>query len=213
MGYPLDMKCFALFSLLGAALGAPQVLPYGYGFAAYPYAGLPLAYNALHTGLVYPVAEPYVHDAAGDAADDSSPEAEAYVHDPTGDARKKRGADAQILLPGAYPYALPYAYHPLSTGLVYPVAEPYVHDAAGDAAEEYVHDTTGDARKKREADAQVLLAGAYPYAYGYAGLPYAYPVVAPFVAHPNGAVVPLEPKDVVDARADHLKAVAEALKA
>merc|ERR1711962_541100 len=220
--YPLDMKCFALFSLFGVALGAPQVLPYGYGLAAYPYAGLPLAYNALHTGLVYPVAEAYVHDAAGDVAvegspeavayvhdaagdvaddsspeapayvhdatgdvsDNSSPEAEAYVHDPTGDARKKREADAQILLPGAYPYALPYAYHPLSTGLVYPVAEPYVHDASGDAAEEYVHDTTGDARKKREAD-----------------------------AHPNGAVVPLEPKDVVDARADHLKAVAEALKA
>merc|ERR1719376_397339 len=212
------MKCFALFSLFGVALGAPQVLPYGYGLAAYPYAGLPLAYNALHTGLVYPVAEAYVHDAAGDAADDSSPEAPAYVHDAAGDVSDNSSPEAEayvhILLPGAYPYALPYAYHPLSTGLVYPVAEPYVHDAAGDAAEEYVHDTTGDARKKREADAQVLLAGAYhPYAYGYAGLPYAYPVVAPFVAHPNGAVVPLEPKDVVEARAEHLKAVAEALEA
>merc|ERR1712176_502848 len=41
--------------------------------------------------------------------------------------------------------------------------------------------------------------------------PAAYPV-APFVAHPNGAVVPLEPKDVVDARKEHLDAVAEALK-
>merc|ERR1712055_589202 len=133
--YPLDMKCFAVLSFLGVALGAPQVLPYGYGLAAYPYAGLPLAYNALHTGLVYPVAEPYVHDA------------------------------------------------------------------------------TGDARKKREADAQVLLAGAHPYAYGYAGLPLALPVVAPFVAHPNGALVPLEPEDVVKARADHLAAVAEALEA
>merc|ERR1712013_491784 len=223
--YPLDMKCFALISLVGVALGAPApedaaapvVLPYGYGLGAYPYAlpyaGLPLAYNALHTGLVYPVAEPYVHDAAGDVAVDGSPEAEAYVHDTTGDARKKREADAQLLLPAAYPYALPYAYHPLSSGLVYPVAETYVHDASGDVAEEYVHAPAGDARKKREADAQVLLAGAYPYAYGYAGLPYALPVVAPFVAHPNGAVVPLEPKDVVDARADHLKAVAEALKA
>jgi len=238
------MKCLALISLVGVALGAPApedaaapvVLPYGYGLGAYPYAlpyaGLPLAYNALHTGLVYPVAESYVHDAAGDVAvdgspeavayvhdatgdvsDNSSPEAEAYVHDTTGDARKKREADAQLLLPAAYPYALPYAYHPLSSGLVYPVAEAYVHDASGDVAEEYVHDPAGDARKKREADAQVLLAGAYPYAYGYAGLPYALPVVAPFVAHPNGAVVPLEPKDVVDARADHLKAVAEALKA
>merc|ERR1711982_173067 len=74
-----------------------------------PYAGLPLAYNALHTGLVYPVAEPYVHDAAGDVSDDSSPEAEAYVHDTTGDARKKREADAQVLLAGAYPYAYGYS--------------------------------------------------------------------------------------------------------
>jgi len=61
------MKCFALISLVGVALGAPApedaaapvVLPYGYGLGAYPYAlpyaGLPLAYNALHTGLVYPV--------------------------------------------------------------------------------------------------------------------------------------------------------------
>merc|ERR1712193_394271 len=50
----------------------------------------------------------------------------------------------------------------------------------------------------------------YPYAAGYPLLPYAVPV-APFVAHPNGALVPLEPKDVVDARAEHLQAVADAL--
>eukprot|EP00091_Calanus_sinicus_P003995 TRINITY_DN14195_c0_g1_i4.p1 TRINITY_DN14195_c0_g1~~TRINITY_DN14195_c0_g1_i4.p1 ORF type:complete len:141 (-),score=79.43 TRINITY_DN14195_c0_g1_i4:32-397(-) len=97
-----DMKCFAVLCLLGVALSAPApedaaaplVLPYGYGLGAYPYAlphaglayaGVPLAYNALHTGLVYPVAEAYVHDPAGDVADDSSPEAEAYVHDTTGD--------------------------------------------------------------------------------------------------------------------------------
>merc|ERR1711962_1949200 len=64
-------------------------------------------------------------------------------------------------------------------------------------------------RKKREADPQ-LLVGAYPYFHPYAYAPVA---VAPFVAHPNGAVVPLEPEDVVKARADHLAAVAEALKA
>merc|ERR1711884_974485 len=64
-------------------------------------------------------------------------------------------------------------------------------------------------RKKREADPQ-LLVGAYPYYHPYAYAPVA---VAPFVAHPNGAVVPLEPEDVVRARADHLAAVAEALKA
>merc|ERR1712192_136539 len=103
------MKCFALFALASVALarpadeaaavaplvyGAPYgalsygALPYaapGYGlpYAAphVAYAHAPLVYNALDTGLVYPVAEAYVHDAAGDVADNSSPEAEAYVHD------------------------------------------------------------------------------------------------------------------------------------
>merc|ERR1719420_1153649 len=60
----------------------------------------------------------------------------------------------------------------------------------------------------------------YPYVYGkrsaeaeadpqylaYA-LPYVYAVPA-LVAHPNGAVVPVEPADVVKARAEHLAAVA-----
>ena len=91
-------------------------------------------------------------------------------------------------------------------------------------------------RKKRSADAQVVV--GYPYAaYGYAAHPYALAPFAPLVAHPNGAVVPVEPKDVsfiisytcnydifitffsqnlmtivkvVDARAEHLAAVAEA---
>merc|ERR1712218_679936 len=54
-------------------------------------------------------------------------------------------------------------------------------------------------------------AGAYAGAYngwagynnfGYAGYPYA----SALVAHPNGAVVPAEPADVVAARADHLAA-------
>merc|ERR1719384_2764004 len=136
------MKCFALFALASVALARPAdeaaVAPLVYGLPygalgatgyALPYAAPHVAYahapvvyaHPIDSGLVYPVAEPYVHDATGDVSDNSSPEAEAYVHDPTGDARKKREADAQILLPGAYPYALPYAYHPLSTGLVYPV--------------------------------------------------------------------------------------------
>merc|ERR1712079_66055 len=42
---------------------------------------------------------------------------------------------------------------------------------------------------------------------GYYGLPYAY---AGLVAHPNGAVVPVEPADVQAARAEHLAAVASA---
>merc|ERR1740129_1906763 len=54
-----------------------------------------------------------------------------------------------------------------------------------------------------------------PYAYAHhAGYPYAYhhgivPVHAGFaglVAHPNGAVVPVEPAEVVAARAEHLAA-------
>merc|ERR1712055_1265985 len=96
------MKCLALFALLGCALARPQVPvvyaghPVGgvYGLPVYPY-----AHAALHSGVVYPLAAPYVHDATGDVADDSSPDAEAYfhvadvaspeapayVHDPAGD--------------------------------------------------------------------------------------------------------------------------------
>merc|ERR1711926_63277 len=53
-------------------------------------------------------------------------------------------------------------------------------------------------------------AGAYPYAYG-AAYPYAYAGAYPYayaglVAHPNGAVVPVEPADAVAARAEHLAA-------
>merc|ERR1719210_2161476 len=63
--------------------------------------------------------------------------------------------------------------------------------------------------------------GAYPYGaygwagynnFGYAGYPYAgygyagYPYAPALVAHPNGAVVPAEPADVVEARAEHLAA-------
>ena len=36
------------------------------------------------------------------------------------------------------------------------------------------------------------------------------PVTSPFTAHPNGALVPAEPADVVEAREAHLAAVAEA---
>ena len=54
-------------------------------------------------------------------------------------------------------------------------------------------------------------AGAYNgYAGAYAGYPYAgaygYPYAPALVAHPNGAVVPVEPADVVAARAAHLAA-------
>merc|ERR1719300_2105915 len=69
--------------------------------------------------------------------------------------------------------------------------------AAGAAG---VHPAAAVAYGKRSADAQFLT-----YALPYAIAPY-----VPLVAHPNGAVVPAEPADVVEARADHLAAVTEA---
>merc|ERR1712203_184392 len=65
-------------------------------------------------------------------------------------------------------------------------------------------------RKKREAEPQYLAAPYYAHFAPYAFAPVPF---TPLVAHPNGAVVPLEPEDVVKARADHLTAVAEALEA
>merc|ERR1712177_202627 len=73
-----------VYGLPYGALAAPgYALPYAAPHVAYAHA--PVVYNALDSGLVYPVAEPYVHDATGDVADDASPAAEAYVHDATGD--------------------------------------------------------------------------------------------------------------------------------
>jgi len=71
-------------------------------------------------------------------------------------------------------------------------------------------------RKKREADPAVVYAAGGLYGYGYAGLPLLHhvPLLAPFVHHPaSGAVVPAEPLDVVQARAAHLKAHADATAA
>merc|ERR1711892_318491 len=102
-----------------AAAAAPVLLPYGYpGLVAYPYA-VPVYPSILHTGVHYPLAEAYVHDAAGDVADDAAPAAEAYVH-VAGDAA------------------------PAAEAYVHDVAGD-VSDDASLAAEAYVHDTAGDA--------------------------------------------------------------------
>merc|ERR1711887_463179 len=50
-----------------------------------------------------------------------------------------------------------------------------------------------------------VAAVANPY-FGYSGLGAVVPVVAPFTAHPNGALVPKEPAEVEEARAEHLAA-------
>merc|ERR1711988_2029337 len=75
------IKAVLLLSVLGLALALPlpddavalpYILPYHAG--VYPYAGVPLVYAApLESGLVYPVAEAYVHDPTGDVSDDRLP--------------------------------------------------------------------------------------------------------------------------------------------
>merc|ERR1712001_648536 len=69
------------------------------------------------------------------------------------------------------------------------------------------------AAKAEHSAAHGVTAPVAPVA--YAGYPYAYAPFAPvahpgLVAHPNGAVVPVEPADVVAARAEHLAAHAAA---
>merc|ERR1711863_228919 len=69
-------------------------------------------------------------------------------------------------------------------------------------------------RKKREAQVPVnlvtgLTATSYLGPWGFGHLAVA-PVTSPFTAHPNGALVPQEPADVIEAREAHLAAVAEA---
>jgi len=130
--------------------GYPTVAP-----LAWTGAGLPTPLDA--AGLVYPAAEPYIHDPSGDSAVE-------YVHDTAGDRRRR---DAQVPLWG-YPAVAPLAWTgaglptPLdAAGLVYPAAEPYIHDPSGDSAVEYVHDTAGD-RRRRQA------VWAYPGVPGYA---------------------------------------------
>jgi len=65
-------------------------------------------------------------------------------------------------------------------------------------------------RKKREAQLPVNLVTGYAHTPYFGLFGHVAPVVAPFTAHPNGALVPAEPADVVEARAAHLAAVAEA---
>merc|ERR1712098_531560 len=117
------------------------------------------------------------------------------------------------LLPYAVPVA-PFVAHP--NGALVPLEPKDVVDARAEHLQAVADALKPAERKRRSADAQFLASPVLPYTAGYA-LPYAagypfLPYVAPFVAHPNGAVVPLEPKDVVDARAEHLQAVADALK-
>merc|ERR1712112_341346 len=102
---------------------------------------------------------------------------------------------------GVAPVVAPFVAHP--NGALVPAEPKEVVDARAEHL-------AAHAVEKREAQVPVNLvtgysavAGlGYPYHFGYGVAP----VVAPFVAHPNGALVPAEPKEVVDARAEHLAA-------
>ena len=92
---------------------------------------------------------------------------------------------------GAYPYAGSLVGY--ANGAIAPAKTPEV--VAAEAAHFAAHGIAAP------------VAAAYPYAAGYPYAPLAY---AGLVAHPNGAVVPVEPADVVAAREEHLAAHAAA---
>merc|ERR1712024_407439 len=124
------------------------------------------------------------------------------------------GADGLVTYPNGA--VAPFDPNVALAATQHPAAQHYAAKAAYGsfvplAGAANVHPPAAFVYGKRDADPQVHF-GAFPYPY-YAPYAFAPVAVAPFVAHPNGAVVPLEPEDVVKARADHLAAVAEALKA
>merc|ERR1712037_1035210 len=96
---------------------------------------------------------------------------------------------------GAYPGAYAYGAYPYHAGALVPAKTPEV--VAAEQAHFAAHGIA----------APVAAAYGYPYAAGYPYAPLSY---AGLVAHPNGAVVPVEPADVVAAREEHLAAHAAA---
>ena len=102
----------------------------------------------------------------------------------------------------AFGYAAGYPYfgglvgH--ANGAVVPVDTPEVHAA------KVAHAAAGGAVHPVVA-APFAYAAGYPYAYHHGVVP-VHAGFAGLVAHPNGAVVPVEPADLVAARAEHLAA-------
>merc|ERR1712050_73021 len=146
------------------------------------------------------------HNGAVVPADTPAVAAAKLAHANAGGVVNLEGVLAHGYAAG-YPYGYAGYFGGLvghANGAVVPVDEPAV------VAAKAAHAAAGGA-----IHAPVAYAGyAAGYPYGYdAGYPYGAPVHAGFaglVAHPNGAVVPVEPADVVAARAEHLAAKAEA---
>ena len=169
-----------------AYAGHPYAAYPGYPYAAgYPYAvGYPQGLVAHANGAIVPIDEPAVQAAKAD-------------HAAAGGAIAPVAAYAGYPYAAGFPYAVGYPQGLVShaNGAIVPVDEPAVQAAKAE------HAAAGG------AIAPVAAYAGYPaYAFGYPGYP-------GLVGHPNGAVVPAEPADVAAARADHLAAVAEAVKA
>merc|ERR1711881_109106 len=106
-----------------------------------------------------------------------------------------------------YAYGYPYAgaYNGYYNG-AYAGAYPYYHHGAlvsyanGAVAPAKTPEVVAAEQAHFAAHGIAPVAPVAPVAYA-AGYPYA---VAGLTAHPNGAVVPVEPQDVLDARAEHL---------
>merc|ERR1711864_34703 len=122
-----------------------------------------------------------------------------------------------IVVPHAYA-ALPHFYGKREANLVtYPngAVATAQHYAAKAAHGQYPFAGAANVHPagfgKREAQLPVnIVTGFAPVPSPYFGLHHIAPVVAPFTAHPNGALVPAEPVEVVEARAEHLAAHAAA---
>jgi len=160
----------------------------GYYNGAYPYhAGALVEYA---NGAVAPAKTPEVvaAEAAHFAAKGALPYATGYPYGYAGAWAGYNGYNGYYN--GAYPYHAG-ALVGYANGAVAPAKTPEV--VAAEAAHFAAHGVA--------PIAPLAYAAGYPYApLAYAGL----------VAHPNGAVVPVEPADVVAARNEHLAAHASA---
>jgi hypothetical protein len=209
--------------LAGAACVSGQLVTYPNG-AVVPYDPANQAATAAHLATTgYGYAYPYAGYLYGRKKREADPQLVTYPngavvpYDPANQA-----ATAAHLASKAYGYAYPYAGYPYLYGrkkreaeadaqlVTYTNGAVVPYDPANQAATAAHLAVTGQAaygyaypyagypyvygRKRREAEAdpQLLYAAALPYAYAYA--PYA--SYTPLVAHPNGALVPLEPAEV-----------------
>jgi len=186
------MKFLVLFACVAAA--SASLVTYPNGAVAPAKTPSVAAAEAAHFAAKGVVAAPYALGAYPYAAGYAGyPYAGAYAGYPYAGAYAGypyAGAYAHGAYPyaynGAYGYAAPYAglvAHP--NGAVVPVDEPAVQAAKADHF-----------AAKGLPVAPVAVAAPVAYAAGYA-----YPGL---VGHPNGALVPAEPAEVVAARAEHL---------